>query len=268
MRYCVNYINDFRHFDKIDEIILSYYKVNDHLIEKVKEYSDNVRIVIDVRTCPEEDITESFDIFAKTKEAHNNSAFLLRYEHHSALEQECKDKGYDFFYDMHINTPDKLLWVIKQGVSDIYLTDELAFSFGSIYIKYGKKINIRLFPNVAQSTYREYKGIDRFFIRPDDISLYDFDCVIIEFFGPLDRQSVLYEIYTGQKWIGALNEVIIGLEGDNVNNMAIYPAFGSIRRNCNKRCALDGCNICERISSFGHQLKDADLGFRKEQENG
>lgn len=260
MKYTVNFVDDFRHFKEIDEIILRYDKVAPNLPIKIQEWADK-RIVVDIRTCPEEDVIESFSIFKEAVEVHPDIAFLLRYEHHSMLEDECKLQGYNFFYDMHINTKDKLLWVVQQGVSDIYLTDELAFSFRDLFVIYNK-INFRMFPNVAQSTFKHFDTINRFFIRPEDISLYEkYENVIIEFFGPLDRQSVLYEIYTSQKWVGSLNEVIMGLK-ENINNMSIVPIFGVMRMNCNKHC--ETCTICERVEYFATELKDAELGFRKD----
>jgi hypothetical protein len=68
---------------------------------------------------------------------------------------------------------------------------------------------------------------------------------------------VLYDIYTKGRWLGFLNELIIGLETE-VNNTVITSFFGSLRTGCGKRCSYsDVCNVCNRFVSINNTLQEA-----------
>jgi hypothetical protein len=88
---------------------------------------------------------------------------------------------------------------------------------------------------------------------------------VCEFFGPLDRQSVLYEIYNKGRWLGDLRELIVGL-GFSIGSRTILPCFGEERVNCEKKCYYGKCIICDKIMTISNQLKEAgvELVTRKE----
>ena len=108
-----------------------------------------------------------------------------------------------------------------------------------------KNIKVRAYANVAQSSslLDNMNTITSFFIRPEDIKYYENHLDVVEFFGPVEKQDVLYEIYTKGKWLGNLKDLIIGLQ-DSINNNVIIGCFGVVRMRCNKHCNYSQCNIC------------------------
>ena len=100
----------------------------------------------------------------------------------------------------------------------------------------------------------------------EDIEVYEKYVDICEFFGDLDRQSVLYEIYTKGKWIGDLQQLILNFKY-SLSNQTIAPIFSEARLGCNKKCNQGKCNICHHIVSTGKILAENNLVFRKEKED-
>ena len=86
---------------------------------------------------------------------------------------------------------------------------------------------------------------------------------IYEFFGPLDKQDVLYDIYSTSRWLGDLNNIILGLD-ESIDNLTIVPHFGQARTGCNKRCAYNSCNICGMVKEVADSLKSKDIGMKHE----
>lgn len=120
---------------------------------------------------------------------------------------------------------------------------------------YAKKNNksLRSFCNICESSWDETPSLKTFFIRPEDIDLYNNYIDTFEFYAdPTDATKIntLYEIYTKDKsWFGKLNEIILGYEGDE-DNRFIIPRFGEQRLNCDKSCIKNikpFCRICDRI---------------------
>lgn len=181
------------------------------------------------------------------------------------LVEGIKDMGIDFFLDTKIDTLDKLLGVVNLGVSDVYICNELGFMLKDVsaFCHY-RQIKVRVYPNVAQSsTDLEIEPFKKFFIRPEDLHLYEDYVDIIEFYcKELDKQMTLYEIYHKDKsWNDDLSIIILGLD-KNLINSSIPPIFGEVRLNCKKSCGLNRCDICGKTLSFLKMMK------RVEEESG
>lgn len=167
-----------------------------------------------------------------------------------------------FSYDI-VDTWDKFHSLIRLGVSDVFIGNELAFSYEKLLTQARKNnIKLRIYPNVAQNGDLEYglSAIKSFFIRPEDIGLYENDDTIICFFGPEDRQRVLYDIYSKHRWLGDLKDLIIGFD-TSIDNTRIPPMFGTTRFNCGKACSYDKCLTCEKIEVFANELEKTPIAF-------
>lgn len=258
MKYCVQFYRDFRHFNEVSEIILKYGTRTPGLVEAVQKYDVTQRVIVDLCLCDEEDFLASTEIFMKACEVHPNIAFRAMPDQFPQLRAYCEAWNRNFFYATHATTEEIIKAYIADGVSDIYLTDDLGFSFNKLHSKYN--VNFRLFLNVAQVPNERSKepNFNGFFIRPDDVHLYDYDNVIFEFFGPLDRQSVLYEIYSKGKWLGDLNDLILGLNL-HIDNRTITPGFGQARQICQHKCGE--CSICDTTAHVAEMLKENGVGF-------
>lgn len=256
MKYAIRYYEDCRALKDADEIIIKYTKKTSKLLDYIKEdIKENQRLIIDI-TLYEGNFIEdgNLSIIDVAKTLHPFLAILT--SNKDEYIEKYKEKNIPFFFIDRVDSLDVMNYFIDCGVSDIYIVNELGFYLGDIapYI-HEKNVIIRVFPNVAQSIIEETPVISKFFIRPDDIYLYEDLIDVFEFFGSLNRQSVLMEIYKEETWSDILDLIIIGLNLD-LDNRLFNPYFGEARVNCRKRCTFGKCNICKRSFTLGETLRD------------
>ena len=277
MNYAINWFKGFAYEDEIQEIIIKYdfnkypilTKYASALIDFVKSKRQDLRIVVDVTHMIAIELKQTINVFKMCYEIHPNITFMI------SRTVECmrrvEENKLPFFYCEKVNTIDALNQYISEGVTDVYITDELAFFLSDIKYDICKnKVKIRVFPNVAQSSVSRadgIKSITKFFIRPEDVKYYE-DCVdVMEFFGPVDKQNTLYKIYKEQSWKGPLNLIISGYNPeDNIEiNSSIIPTFGQIRKNCHKRCGYtsSGCQICIAAEHVARSLAEKGLEYKE-----
>lgn len=255
MKYGMMYFNISRHLNDFDEIILKYDHKTMNIVPHVQDkYRQEQRVILNVQQLPDEDFEESFIYMRAAAQTHPEIALM------GTLAQlpRLKESGLKFFFGEIVDSWDKLNGFIQLGVSDIYVGNEFAFNMEDISaVCKQANVNIRVFANVAQSSCPVVENtMTQFFIRPEDLAMYGDLVDVIEFYGPIDRQDVLYEIYTKGKWVGNLGELIIRVKED-INNTLITPIFGTLRRSCGKRCAYSkSCNICPRFVSIQRTLEE------------
>ncbi len=159
---------------------------------------------------------------------------------------------------------------VNLGVTDIYIVEGLGFELEEIkkfLDKYENKPQIRVFPNVAQSSFDNIDGLRKFWIRPEDTKYYEDYIDIYEFFGENSKQKIYYDIYFKDKqWFGSLKEIIQGLDTD-IDSKTIVPRFGVNRINCRQRC-LKGrsCNMCKTIEILAQHFKEVGLNIIEDTE--
>ena len=256
MKYAIRYYEGCRALKDADEIIIKYTKKTSKLLDYIKEdIKENQRLIIDI-TLYEGNFIEdgNLSIIDVAKTLHSFLAILT--SNKDEYIEKYKERNIPFFFIDRVDSLDVMNYFIDCGVSDIYIANELGFYLGDIapYI-HEKNVIIRAFPNVAQSIIEETPVISKFFIRPDDIYLYEDLIDVFEFFGSLNRQSVLMEIYKEETWSDILDLIIIGLNLD-LDNRLFNPYFGEARVNCRKRCTFGKCNICKRSFTLGETLRD------------
>lgn len=168
-----------------------------------------------------------------------------------------------FFFETHIYTWDQLYGYTNLGVTDLYIVSGLGFELEEIkkfLDKYENKPQVRVFPNVAQSNFKDIDNLKKFWIRPEDTKYYEDYVDVYEFYGEPNKQRVYYDIYFKDKeWNGPLNEIIIDLDSD-IKSPTIVPRFGVNRINCRQRC-LKGrsCNMCKTIEILAEHFKEVGL---------
>lgn len=260
MKYAVKFYRGARALKDADEIIVKYFEKSETIIKFVQEKPESVRIVLNVAVLPEEEFLPSLEIFKAAATAHKNFAILC-----SKLQpyQELAENNLSFFFIEGAGTFDELYAQYKLGVSDIYIIDELGFYLKDIKENFGNFVNIRVIPNIAQSSSEDYvEDFKKFFIRPDDLEAYENYIDIIEFAGPLNTQSVYCDIYKDGRWQGELEDLIINFDA-HVHCMNVVPNFGTARLNCKKRCSLRKCNICDNIQDAAELLRSKDIYINK-----
>lgn len=270
MKYSINFHRDFRYMEEIDEIIITYKDKNAEVLDFLKTVSENQRVILDTTKDDNIVIEKNLEIFSAAKKIHKNIAIKMALWQRGAA-ADLYEENIPFFFDTFVDSWDILISFIKMNVSDVYVANELGFELKNISkVCKDANVNIRVFPNVAQTSSKidNLDMLKAFFIRPEDIYAYEPYVDICEFFGPLDRQSVLYEIYKSEKWLGDLRELIIGLNF-SIGSRTILPCFGEERVNCGKKCYYGQCIICDKIKTISNQLKEAgvELVTRKEKDN-
>ena len=155
--------------------------------------------------------------------------------------------------------------LLNTSVTDIYISEDLCFSLDIIQQKVkDKNKKIRTFCNVCQATWPEEESLRTFFIRPEDVFLYNKYIDVVEFFeAEKDKNALntLYNLYNkGERWAGPLKEIIKGFKGDT-DSYYLFSRFGEKRLDCGKRCNISNCSFCVQVASLASTLKQNQIGI-------
>lgn len=256
MKYCVDFYNHIIGYDKADEYTIKYTKKNDVLIDFL-EKNNTKRVNLTI----EEKLTDAeMETFVSIYEKFSN--LVLRFESYDAEMIDLITKsGIPFFFGNRVNNWDEFLGLLNLGVSDIYVVEDLCFDLERVaLIAKPAGIKLRTFANVAQSQWKETPEIKKFWIRPEDIEIYEPYIDTIEFFGTPQQISVLLKVYKeDKKWFGKLKEIIFGLKSD-IDSRYIVPKFAEQRTSCKKDCVKGGkCRICDRVIELSEALEEANI---------
>ena len=265
MKYCINYSNKSHIIDKVDEILIRYDK--NKILELFTQFIPahlNQRVI--VQLIEENNIDTIVNNLKKIISIYNENKDIkfdiqLPFYNQKFME-ELKDTNLKYFFKAAANSWDKFIGLMSQNVSDIYITDELAFELDKVAeIAHKNNIKVRIYPNVAQSRWDKLSDILKFFIRPEDIEMYEPYVDVCEFYGDKAQQiDTYYKIYQeDKKWFGDLQEIIIGLDS-KIDSRYIIPRFAEKRIKCGKDCLKGGkCEMCKRILDLSEQLENAHL---------
>ena len=265
MKYCINYSNKSHIIDKVDEILIRYDK--NKILELFTQFIPahlNQRVI--VQLIEENNIDTIVNNLKKIISIYNENKDIkfdiqLPFYNQKFME-ELKNTDLKYFFKAAANSWDKFTSLISQNVSDIYITDELAFELDKVAeIAHKNNIKVRIYPNVAQSRWDKLSDILKFFIRPEDIKMYEPYVDVCEFYGDKAQQiDTYYKIYQeDKKWFGDLQEIIIGLDS-KIDSRYIIPRFAEKRIKCGKDCLKGGkCEMCKRILDLSEQLENAHL---------
>lgn len=275
MKYCIDFQGkDLDYFEEVNEINIDVLKTK---LDDLKEYCElhkDQRINLCINNLDdainEKKVFICFD-FQKDNPEYNVKIRLSKWDTTYVAEfkkmyPECK-----IYFNVYINNWDMLYEYLDYGVTDVFITEQLGFEVDKVAeIAHSKNVQVRAFPNVAQSQYEKLDDICKFWIRPEDIELYEDYIDVLEFFGEENKQKVYYEIYAiDGKWMGDLKEIIIGLK-DSLDSTCLVPRFGIKRVHCGRKCMKgDGCRMCHHTIELAQSLGKTDLRIvRGDFENG
>lgn len=260
MKYCIEFTLDFQYKDEIDEYLIKYTGKDDKVFEFL-EYAENKRVVIEFNeeNFKEFILNKSYSKYAEIE----NKNFTLKLPLYSTIiavkdvVDKLKELNIPFCFADAISSIDVLHGFLDMGVTDVYISGDLAFELDHISdIVHEKGALIRVYPNVAQSQWSETEDLKSFFIRPEDEVFYDRCVDIYEFYGDKKLNNFYYKIYAIKKeWFGELSEIIINFE-EELDSRNVTEWFGEKRRRCGKRCMKDrACHICDLSRQFDKTLK-------------
>ena len=240
MKYSVRYNKDFKSIEKVDEIIINYNKKDITLLDFIEE-NKNKRIILEVNI--DEDITLLEELCNKYD---NLIIKFLQYDENK-IENIINSK-IKYFFDIKVDNWDTFIGLVNLKVSDVYIVNELGFELDKIsVIAHSQNINIRVIPNIAQSSWNNTIDYKKFFIRPEDIEYYENFIDICELYG--QNLDILLKVYKeDKKWFGKLNELIIGIKDDTLDGKYITSEYVFKRISCGKKCQKgNSCSICDNI---------------------
>lgn len=268
MKYCVDFQKGFKYINNVDEITITYRRTDTSLIDFLLEHQKQ-RINIYIKD--EEDFLKHgcIKIFNAIAKEYPEVDFCFKLESYSEktkdvflaiLGSEIKHK---YFFNYFVHDWDSLWGYISLKPSSIYITEEMGFEIKKVAeILHSQNIEVRCFPNVAQSSWAKTPGLKKFFIRPEDTVWYEPYIDVYEFFGKPDSLATYYKIYAiDKKWFGKLNEIILSFEGE-IDSRFLLPSFAERRLECGKRCLKGrGCRICEATEQLSATLEKHNLMF-------
>lgn len=269
MKYCIDYNKKSNILDKADEINIVYNLKDTTLLEFLLT-NQTKRVNICLEDLDMENQLSAIEKIKDIKKSNENLQLFIRLQNlNDDLIKKIKEYDLPFYINLRVNNWDTFRGILDLGVSDIYITEDLCFNLLSVSsIAHSRGVQLRTFPNVAQSQWSSMSSLKKFFIRPEDIDEYSTYIDVVEFFGDVDKTEVLYKIYAiDKKWMGKLNEIIIGFDGD-LDSRFILPKFSTYRANCRKKCLKgQNCRICEAIEELSKTLENKGLMFNVKKEN-
>ena len=144
MKYCFNYnknTQQAQNINKADEWTIEYNSKDNTLLEFLELHKDK-RINIYFK---KEDVNEKF--LKELCEKYNNVYIKLDFQYILNNKPDFR-----FFYDLPINDIDLLIGILKLGVTDVYIVENLCFELDKIAeIVHLYNASVRAYPNVAQS---------------------------------------------------------------------------------------------------------------------
>lgn len=280
MRFCVDYnkntnqkagVNDAL-LTQVDEINIDYDPNDFTLIEFLEKYQEKqINIFFYNETAK---FAEKISQIQRERPEFNIRIVL---EYKSNVDYSKFGK---FFFSNRVNNWEIFKCFVDLGVTDIYITEQLGFELDKVAaVAHDNNIRVRVFPNVAQRCIDRTPALKTFFIRPDDIRIYEKYIDVFDLYywdEQKQNQSVLFDIYANdKKWFGKLNELIIGFDSD-LDGKYVIPRFAEKRVKCNRECLKGGnCQMCEEIEKLSKTLEEAGITVRfndfnknKEEEDG
>lgn len=145
------------------------------------------------------------------------------------------------------------------GVSDIYIDGPLGFDCGRLSSsahEHGIKLRVSpcISPNVVLTT---NNNINSFFIRPEDLKLYNPYFDIIDFETSIvEREDSLFDIYKRGLYGHDLSLLVDNLN-TQVNNFFIQDEFAPARLHCRQICKIPGksCHHCQVQLDFAQHME-------------
>lgn len=259
MKFCVDYVKDFPYLKEVDELNISFNKRDLSLLDFLLLHKDK-RINIEIRDIQEFIDDDSISLFKAYLEKYPDLNFYLKLPVSADFERFysiVKDSNLKFYYDKYINSWDALYSFVNMGVSDVYITEELGFELDKVSsFCHSKGVKVRAFPNVCQNGWIGVPDIKGFFIRPEDVSLYEPYIDTLEFYKSKKSLGTLYRVYAKEKkWFGQLKELILSFNED-FDSRCILPIFSEKRISCGKKCLKgESCNICSNIKALSEVLE-------------
>ena len=262
--FCLNYYPFQKYLQDAEQLKIKY-RAADRTLEDFLEKYKNKSIVIKIQSFFEE--TDAV-LLKGLSDKYQNIKLIIDFDNKYTLSL-VQEHQIPFFFSSHVTSIDMLHGLLAYNPTDMYICEELGFFLDKVSkILHEHGVNVRVYPNICQSSFPQTPSLKTFFIRPDDIPIYENFVDVFELVSDSERQRVLYRIYKDEKWFGKINEVIPSFKGELDNKYIFDISFGAIRSSCGKRCLYKPgtCDICNRFTEVAKTLEDNHIVVLKHKE--
>lgn len=267
MNFAITYTNKFPYMQNENvEFNINYKPKVKSLDNFISQYGDKHRInlIFKKDTFQEE---RDIPIIKALLEKYTDYEIVVRLPYYTQeLEQILvKNEVPHYYFDL-ISSWDTLKGFLSLDVTDIYIIEDLCFNYGNVrFLLKNSNKKLRTFCNICQSSWKGAESIKTFFIRPEDVGLYEPFFDTLEFV-PLVKdnpltESVLYDVYSNKrKWTGQLKEIIADYKGEQ-DSRCFLPIFANQRLNCGHRCSYSSCQLCTHIAAAALTMNQHDIAI-------
>lgn len=254
MEYCLKYTNICTKLNRVKEIQIKYIEDKGLITFLEKHSSQRVNLLINADDFSESEIKKLIAI-RKTYPQYDFAVALNRY--YPPLLEQLQAADLKYYVAAPCLEWETLHALLSFGVSDVNVSGPLAFELTKVktaLLFADQKVQIRVTPNMIVKTLPETPDLIGFFIRPEDVEVYEGFVDIMEFEG-LELQDTFYSIYAENKrFIGNLNQCIYNFK-EPVDNKGLIPLFGERRRDCGRQCLQGGrCKRCYSLASLAKPM--------------
>ena len=254
MKYCLKWNNISQCLNDADEISIKYIE-DKGLVDFMNKYAGK-RIIIRLESTDFKDSE-----IAKLTAIRNSLDFDFTVglpTQDMKLANKLKAKDIPFYFLTPVKDWETLnFYITEVGVSDIDISGPLGFDLPKVtnfLARYAPDTIIRATPNALSSLHDTCPPLQKFFIRPNDIDLYEQYIDVLEFEG-IEHQDTFYKIYSQEKiFIGKLSQVIYDFPLP-IDNMGLITAFSERRIDCGRQCLYGGrCKRCMTLSQISEKM--------------
>lgn len=279
MKYCVQYKQGLKCLTEVDEIrirlttkhtikdlanFLIEHKDQRCIIQVPKEYDENLAVSSEILTW--------LNLLTKDENVPNNFVLALIYSQES---DEVLDKFYERLFNSGIpylflnpiSDWDTLVGLAGLKPTDLYITNELGFDLQRVAeFLHKNNIQVRCIPNICQSQWKNTHSFKTFFIRPEDVVIYEPYVDVLELYDNVNQSidknviDLYYQLYAiDKKWNDCLHMLIFNYRiEDTIHNDIINRyGFHAKRIKCRKKCLKGGkCNYCDAIFQFNKRHQE------------
>lgn len=256
MKYCLKYTNICTKLYKADEISIKYIE-DKGLVDFMKKFSSQ-RIIL--RVDPADFSHNEVRKLIAIRKQYPEYCFTIGLAYADpTLIPWFQQENIPFYVAAPCKSWEEFHWLMKQGVSDVDISGPLAFEIGNVrrvLNSLGRNVVVRATPNKVANLEHYTDTLVGFFIRPEDVVIYEDGIDVLEFEG-LEHQDTFYSIYAEKDmFIGNLNQCIYGFQ-EQVDNKGLVTLFGERRKNCGRQCLNGGrCRRCYDLASLAKPMGD------------
>ena len=241
MIFSVSYRSSYK--EEADEIRCPFNQLGT-IYKFIKEHAGKRYVIADASPEDHQRLVEQVDIVRKIVWDYTIECSSILH-----MKQLIRE-GYNAYIKYPISDWETLQSLVQLGASDVYIDSSLGFQLKAVYdlcTSIEHDTLIRISPTLSPNASILGLQPNSFFIRPEDLHLYEKYLGVIDFkITNQDKEDMLYKIYNRGNFVNDLGQLLEDCTF-SVPNAFIKPEFGEARVNCRQHCMIPGhsCHLCD-----------------------